>query len=66
MVERIADIKAGGAPPGGDDWGKTLKANAESGGEDEFRGGEEMVFNQVDDRKKEEGFVRGKAFGARA
>ena len=25
-----------------------------------------MVFNQIDDRKKEEGFVRGKAFGTRA
>ena len=45
MVEWIADIKAGGAPPGGDDGGKALEANAESGGEDEFGGGEEMVFN---------------------
>ena len=25
-----------------------------------------MVFNKVDDRKKEEGFMRGKAFGAGA
>jgi hypothetical protein len=32
VVEWIADIKAGGAPPGGDDWGKALKADAESRG----------------------------------
>ena len=64
VVERIADIEPAGTPTGGDDGGKALKANAESGGEDEFRVGEEMVFNQVDDGKKEEGFMRGKAFGA--
>ena len=45
VVERIADIEPAGTPTGGDDGGKALKANAESGGEDEFRGGEEMVFN---------------------
>ena len=66
VVERIADIEPAGTPTGGDDGGKALKANAESGGEDEFRVGEEMVFNQIDDRKKEEGFMRGKAFGAGA
>jgi hypothetical protein len=45
VVERIADIEPAGTPTGGDDGGKALKANAESGGEDDFRGGEEMVFN---------------------
>ena len=45
VVQGVADIEPAGAPTGGDDGGKTLKANAESGGEDEFRGGEEMVFN---------------------
>jgi hypothetical protein len=66
VVERIADIEPTGMPTGGDDGGKALKANSESGGEDEFGCGEEVVFNQVDDRKKEEGFMRGKAFRAGA
>jgi hypothetical protein len=45
VVERIADIEPAGTPTGGDDGGKALKANAESGGKDEFGGGEKMMFN---------------------
>ena len=67
VVERIADIEPAGTPTGGDDGGKALKANAESGGEDEFRVGEEMaVLNEVENGEKEKGFVWGKAFRARA
>ena len=66
MVERIADIKAGGAPPGGDDWGKALKADAESRRWGECGGEEMAVLNEVENGEKEKGFVWGKAFRARA